>query len=193
MNRLITILSVIILLFGCKKSNNEPIPEPTMEYLDLNNVEVKDGVFQRVDLDDNNTQDFTFTTRTVTDATLNQTKFQFIVIARIDAYLLFSGTQTGKKFSKGDSITTVPPAGSTWAPFNLIILAQKITPQSNTPYWDGEWKNASHHYLPVQVTRVDGELYTGWIELSMDVAGEKLILHRAAVSMEPGKNSRAGY
>ena len=192
MKRLLPFLSVLILLYACKKNNDLP-PEPTVEYINLNNVEVKDGVFQRVDLDDNNTQDFTFTTRIITDPALNQTKFQFLVISRLDAYLLLTtGTQSAKKFMKGDSIRTVASPGSSWAAFSLVIMTQKITPASAAPYWEGEWKDASRHFLPVKVTKRSGEVHTGWIELSMDIANEKMILHKAAISLEPEQDLKAG-
>jgi len=193
MNRLLVFLLAAVLLYACKKNNDDPLPEPTMEFLSLDNAEVKDGVFQRVDLGEANSPDFTFSTRTVTDAALNQTKFQFIVTTRIDSYLMLTtGTQTGKKFTKGDSIRTVAAAGSTWASFSLMILAQKITPATGAASWDGEWKNASHHFLPVKITRKNGDIHVGWVELSMDIASEKIILHRAAISIEPDKNVRAG-
>jgi len=192
MNRLLIFLLVAVLLYGCKKSD-DPLPEPTMEFLSLNNVEVKDGTFQRVDLGEINSPDFTFSSRTITDQTLNQTKFQFFVTTRIDSYLMLTtGTQSGKKFTKGDSIRTVASAGSTWSSFTLMILAQKITPAAGASYWDGEWKDASHHFLPIKITRKNGDVHVGWIELSMDIASEKVILHRAAISIDPEKNVRAG-
>ena len=192
MNRLLAFV-MVVLLYACKKSNDDPLPEPTMEFLDLNNVEVKDGVFQRVDLGEPNSPDFTFSSRSVADPALNQTKFQFIVTTRIDSYLMLTtGTQSGKKFIKGDSIRIAAPAGSTWTSFSLMILAQKVTPASSASYWEGEWKNASHHFLPIKITRKNGDIHVGWVELSMDIANEKITLHRAAISIEPEKNVRAG-
>ena len=192
MIRLIPILIVIVCISACKKENTVE-PEPTMNYVDLHQAEVKDGVFQRVDLDDNHTQDFTFTTRLVNDPALNQSTLEFIVIARIDAYLmLVTGTQTGKKFVKGDSLRVAAASGSSWTAFSLMILAKKITPQTGASFWEGEWKDASHHYLPVKVTKTNGSVHIGWIELSMDSAGEKLILHKAALSIDAEKNVAAG-
>jgi len=45
--------------------------------------------------------------------------------------------------------------------------------------------------LPIQIER-NGRLYNGWIELSFSTANEKLILHKAAISVEEGRTVRAG-
>jgi hypothetical protein len=101
-----------------------------MTYIDLHEAEVKMGVTQKVNPDQNSTDDFTFSTRTVNDATLNETRFEFYVVSRIDAYLLMiSGTPTGKKFNKGDSIRVVAPTGTTWSSLSFMIMSQKVTPQ----------------------------------------------------------------
>ena len=193
MTRLILLVSILLLVYACKKDNENPPPEPTMEYLDLKNAEVKDGLFQRVDVGEINSTDFTFTTRVVTDPTLNQTKFQFLVTCRLDSYvMLVTGTQTGKKFMKGDSIRMVAAPGSTWTAFSIMHMAEKVTPAAGATYWQGEWKDASRHFLPIKVTMKSGKVHTGWIELSMDITNEKMILHKAAISLEPDKNVRAG-
>ena len=59
-------------------------------------------------------------------------------------------------------------------------------------YWDGIWKRASHHFLPVQVTR-NGKTYNGWMEISFDMSGDKLVLHKAGISTENDKEIKAGY
>ena len=194
MHKLFAFLIVLTLVYSCKKNNDEVVPEPTMEYLNLNNAEVKDGVFQRVDLGDFNTPDFTFTTRLINDPANNQTKFQFVVTTRVDSYImLVTGTQTGKKFTKGDSIRTVAAPGSSWVAFAIMHMVEKVNPATGPSYWQGEWKDASHHYLPIKVTmKSGGKVYTGWIELSMDLTNEKMILHKAAISREPDKNVKAG-
>jgi hypothetical protein len=73
-----------------------------------------------------------------------------------------------------------------------MIMSQKVTPQSGNPFWQGEWKDASHHFLPIKVTRRN-EIYAGWIELTMEPSSERIVLHKAAVSIDPDKNVRAGY
>ena len=45
--------------------------------------------------------------------------------------------------------------------------------------------------MGVQVEK-EGKVFQGWIELSFDQAAQKLVLHRAAISREPGKTIRAG-
>jgi len=193
MNRSILMLLAILVIIACKKENNAPVPEPTMFYQELYQAVVNINTAQVVDLDENGAREFTFSARTINDATLNQTRLEFVVIARPEGGLLMTtGTQGGKKYNKGDSIRIAAPAGANWASLTLMIMAQKVTPQAGAAYWQGEWKDASHHYLPVTIAK-DGYIHTGWIELSLDIASEKLILHKAAYSLEPDKSSSAGH
>lgn len=62
---------------------------------------------------------------------------------------------------------------------------------SEPVHWAGLWKNATHRFLPVQIKR-NGQFYNGWIEISFDILNEKLVLHRTAISTEPGREVRAG-
>ncbi|KAA9038367.1 hypothetical protein FW778_12400 [Ginsengibacter hankyongi] len=56
---------------------------------------------------------------------------------------------------------------------------------------EGHWKNAVHKYLPYQVVE-NGNCYNGWMELSIDVPGEKVVLRNTAISKEANKIIKAG-
>ena len=68
---------------------------------------------------------------------------------------------------------------------------QKIISLTLPPVWDGHWKNAAHKFLPYQVV-VNGKRQNGWVELTADIANEKIILHNAAITKEPEKIIKAG-
>ena len=87
-------------------------------------------------------------------------------------------------------ITTTFP-GYTWYEIYAVVVAEEIRPDNAAPYWDGSFKNASHKYLPVRIQR-NGQYYFGWIELTMDKENRKLILNKAGISTEPGKEIKAG-
>ncbi|MBO9564747.1 MAG: hypothetical protein J7621_18355, partial [Niastella sp.] len=59
------------------------------------------------------------------------------------------------------------------------------------PYWEGAWKQVHHQYLAIQIVK-DNKRYNGWVEVSFDTAGEKLVLHKAAISKEAEKAVIAG-
>ena len=81
--------------------------------------------------------------------------------------------------------------GFDWFGVSSIVLAEKLVPLNEAPYWGGTWKEASHHFLPVQLTK-EGKAYYGWIEISFDMSAEKLVLHNAAISSEGDKEIKAG-
>jgi hypothetical protein len=153
---------------------------------------VKKGTTQRIDLDEDGTIDFTFKTLLIGDPVLKQDRNAFVVGSTIETYLLaIDNTETGKRLAEGDLISLMPPSGYDWFQVAMIVMTEKIVPESGAHYWRGEWKDASHHYLPIQIRR-EGLRYNGWIETSMDTNSERLILHKAAISTEPHKDVNAG-
>jgi len=71
------------------------------------------------------------------------------------------------------------------------MLVQKITSFTAPPVWEGHWRNAVHKYLPYQVLE-NNSRYNGWVEISIDVPGEKVVLHKVAISKEANKIIKAG-
>jgi len=193
MSRSSILILCFILIASCNKKENDVLPIPKMKYLDLHQSEVKTGVTQRIDVDEDGTIDFSFKTLLIGDPILKQDRHAFLVGSTIENYLLaIDNSETGKRLEKGDLIGLMPPSGYEWFQIALVVMTEKIIPESNPSYWRGEWKDASHHYLPIQVRR-NGLRYNGWIETSMDTNGERMILHKAAISTEPHKDVKAGY
>jgi hypothetical protein len=84
------------------------------------------------------------------------------------------------------------PIGYNWFNASSVMLAEKIIEEAGPDHWEGNWKNASHKYLAIQL-RKDDLRYNGWVELSFKTDTEELTLHRAAITTEPGKTITAGY
>ncbi|HYO23056.1 MAG TPA: hypothetical protein VER36_11675, partial [Flavisolibacter sp.] len=79
-----------------------------------------------------------------------------------------------------------------WYEVSSIVLAEKVIPLHGEVSWRGLWKEATHHYLPLQVEK-NGQIFLGWAEISFNTDTQKLILHKAAISTESGKEIKAGY
>ena len=93
--------------------------------------------------------------------------------------------------NSGDAITIKKHTGFNWYNASSLVIAEKIIGETGPARWEGNWKNADHKYFALQVRR--GTLrFNGWVELSFKTATEEFVLHRAAISKEPGKDVIAG-
>jgi len=196
--RLEILFSVMIVLsvVSCKKDSIHPgiptVPRVEMEYFNLNNREIKGnapGFF--LDVNHDGRSDFAFTTLLVGDPINQVDKLQFLISSNIDVNLPVNGREEIPVMNKGESIVPGNFNGYQWFELSSILLVQKIISFTVPPVWEGHWRNASHKYLPYQVI-VNGKRYNGWVELSVDITNEKIILHYAAISKEPDKIVKAG-
>lgn len=144
-----------------------------------------------LDIDGDGSRDFYLRTELVGDPQEQVDKLQFYAISTINRNLLNDQSDQSPVLDKGQNIGPVHP-GYTWWQISAIMLCQKITHMDGSETWEGLWKTAAHRYLPVQVLK-GGNLYYGWIELSMDPASGTLTVHRAALSKEAGKEVKAGF
>jgi hypothetical protein len=189
-----TLLTFCLLLFSCKKeTNNTPPLQPThpeMYYKDLNNAEVKRGGNTAVlDIDGDGSIDFSMGVLLVGDPVLVRDRVQFIANSTVKRNLLNNAADESPVLNYGDSIGKTHNNYS-WFEISSILLAEKIITY-NGNFWEGVWKNADHKFLPVQIEK-DGKIYHGWIELSFSTQGEKLILHRSAISKQQDVSIAAG-
>ena len=163
-----------------------------MEYFNLNNREIKGdapGFF--LDVNHDSRTDLAFTTQLIGDPINQVDKLQFMISSNIQVNLPVNGSEEIPVMKSGDSIVLENFNGYQWFELSSIMLIQKIISLTAPPVWEGHWRNASHKYLPYQVI-VNGKRQNGWVELSVDVPNEKIILHNAAISKEPEKILKAG-
>lgn len=197
MKQVIVLALVAGLAASCKK-DGAPLPPkfpdskaPEMIYTDLQNRELKFHQAQAVDLDQDNKADIGFSTWYIGDPIEKKDKILFFAGSYVHSQLLVGQSNNSPAFKLGDVIPAKNYPGLEWYPVSQVEMAYRITPETGPVYWEGQWKNASHQYLAVQVTR-DGQRYNGWIEVSFDMEGEKLILHKAAICKVAGKAVVAG-
>jgi hypothetical protein len=162
-----------------------------MQYTNLDDVEIKAGQYRHVDIDGNGSNDFTFHTLLVGDPLLQRDRLQFLAGSKIGTNLLNNTFDESPRLTKGERIG-LKHEGFTWYEISSILLAEKLIPLHEDIYWDGIWKTANHHFLPVEVMK-NGHAYLGWIELSFNKDTEKLILHKAAISTQADTEIKAGY
>ncbi|HJW18025.1 MAG TPA: hypothetical protein VJ499_12925 [Flavisolibacter sp.] len=194
MNKYALAALLFIVITGCKKDPvDQPIPgpvHPVMLYKDLKNYEVSKGHSLQLDLDNDGITDCSFSVQLVGDPIMKVDKLQYYVFSRIKRNLLNDLNDESPVLSKFELIKNVHP-GYTWYELSSIVLTQKIISDAGNS-WIGLWKNADHKYLPFQVVK-DGNLFHGWIEISMNTVTEKLVLHRSGISTEANKEVKAGY
>lgn len=187
-------VATVLVLTACHKEPSPVTPpaelHPEMLYKDLQNAEVSYQRSRTIDIDGDGSIDFYFGVQLVGDPILQRDRMQFLANSVVKRNLLNDANDQSPVLNKMDTISKVHQ-GYTWWEISAIVLTEKITTNTNV-YWDGLWKAANHNYLPIQVEKA-GKLYHGWIELSVDTAAEKLILHRAALSKEEDKSVKAGY
>lgn len=180
------------MLFQACSKNDATIdpPHPNMIYKDLREQNIKFQHPASLDIDSDGSNDFNFGVLLVGDPVLERDRLQFYVSSKQKRNLLNDQNDESPMLNKLEPIKMVHP-GYTWYEISAIVLAEKIT-NYNGSTWHGLWKSAHHKYLPLQVDR-NGQVFHGWIELSFDTVNERIILHKAAISAEPGKEIKAGY
>ncbi len=183
-------------IVSCKKDKHlivQPAPQhPEMEYFDLAGREIKpNAAGYAIDLNHDGRMDLHFSTRLVGDPVEQVDKRQFLVTSNIACNLPVNSAEEIPVMNSGDSIVTGNFNGFQWFELSAIVLVQKVISGTSPDRWEGHWKNAVHKYLPCQVA-VNDQRYNGWVELTVDTARERIILHRAALSKEANKTVRAG-
>lgn len=199
MNRLYVLL-VALALGSCSKKDVDlpalkptpiPNPLPNMQYTDLHNAEVKKGKYQAIDLDGDGVKDFSFGTYLIGDALNKEDKLRFAAFSNIDKHLLVDDDNASPVLSAGDVVPVQGVAPYEWYQISEVLLIEKVTGMVKPPYWRGAWNDRKNKFFPLQILK-NGKRYNGWIELSFDAQGERLILHQAAISKEAETEVRAG-
>lgn len=191
------IISILITVSACSKKNVVDPPKlpdnefPEMLVTDLNDAEVTQQKHQTLDLDKDGVNDLVFATWYIGDPVEQEDEVLFFAASGTQTSLMVGGENVSPRFSKNDIIPVNPIEGYNWYIVAQVEMAMKNTGHTASPYWEKDWKNASHKFLAVQVKRAD-KLYYGWVEVSMDTANSKLILHRSAIAMQPHRAVKAG-
>ena len=184
---------LMVLAVACQK----PCPEspvyqhPAMLVKDLSDSSIAFGKIASLDLDDNGEKDVLFSTQLVGDPVEQKDKKQWMVSTSFNVNLPVNATEQIPVLHHLDSIPLNNFSGYSWFNASSILLAQKTLTMTTPPFWEGDWKEASHRFIPIQLKKQDG-LYNGWVEVSFSTTNEKLTLHRSAVCKVVNKGIVAG-
>lgn len=192
MKRFYILLSGVVLIASCKKEHTPtPADDKIMIYTDLKDSAVTFSHAASYDLNGDGEKDVLFSTLLVGDPINKEDKKQWYVTASFNASLPVEEGESIPVLNLADSIPVGNFNGYNWYNASSIILAQKIIGEVGDPIWQGDWKNANHRFIPIQLKKSD-DIYNGWIEISFDKTNEKVILHKAGVSKKAGKAVAAG-
>jgi hypothetical protein len=187
---------IILSVASCKKEKHDQgaptLPQTEMEYFNLNNTEIKaNAPGFSIDINHDGRKDLAFGTLLVGDPINQVDKLQFLISSNIEVNLPVNGSEEVPVMNIGDSIKLEDFNGYHWFQLSSVLLVQKIISSTAPVVWEGHWKNAVHKYLPYQIVE-SGKRYNGWVELSVDITSEKIVIHKAAISKEPNKIVKAG-
>jgi hypothetical protein len=193
MKKTIWLCLVLMMAVACKKNRPEPSvePHPFMLYKDLADSGIVFGKIAYIDLDNNGEKDVLFSTQLVGDPVGQKDKKQWMATTSFNTNLPINSTEHIPVLRNMDSIPVNDFSAYTWFNASSILLSQKTITKTIPPYWEGDWKEATHRFVPIQLKK-QGGLYNGWIEVSFSTGNEKLTLHKAAICKEADKSILAG-
>ena len=185
---------LVLFLAACKKDKPAvqvpTTPHPLMQYLDLHDEPISFGGVKMIDINGDGTNDFLFSTLLVGDPVLERDRRQFYISSSTTSHLLVDGNDQSPVLAANAEIK-LQHDGYQWFEVVSLLLAEKIIPVNGTNFWQGAWKDVQHKFIALQVKK-NGNIYNGWIEITFSTTAERIILHRGAISTEPGKTVRAG-
>ena len=184
---------ILNVLVSCKKDRTDPVPDtvPEMIYMDLKDSAIYFNKAAFFDFDGDRQKDIYFGTMLVGDPVMQADKKQWLVMSSFYTNLPVNGNENIPVLNVSDPIPVQTFPGYNWYNASSVLLTQKVITDHAGSYWLGEWRNASHQFIPFQIIRSTG-LFNGWVEVSFDMDSEKLLLHKAAVSREPYRMVKAG-
>lgn len=197
MMRWIMLVLVFMNVVACQKEDvsQQPVPpgdvHPLMSYINLSDTTIVFGKAASYDLDSNGSKDVYFATQLVGDPLRQQDKKQWLAGGSLTTHFPINANESIPVMNAMDEIPVVSFLGYNWYNAPEIRVAQKIISMNMPPYWEGDWKEANHRYIPVQI-KTDSALYNGWVEVSFSTDNETMILHKAALSKKANKAIKAG-
>lgn len=189
-NKLFAIAATAACVFAsCKKEapvNLPPVPNPSpaMVYIDLHDSAIRyQQPVTAFDFDNDGFSDLKFGVVLVGDPIQQQDKRQFMVSSGIHSKLAVNMASQSPVMNKAEMIPIADFNGYHWWLVSSVLLVQRIESMDGAITWEGDWKTAAKKYLPFQMIK-NNQHYNGWVELSVDVLQEKVILHRLALCKE---------
>ncbi|MES2849612.1 MAG: hypothetical protein V4685_11190 [Bacteroidota bacterium] len=182
----------VLLLISCKKDDVIIVPQPAMDYTDLHDSIVRYSQPPLLfDFDGDGFSDLKFGVVLVGDGSAGHDKRQFRVSSGIHSKLAVNSSEQVPIMNRGDLIPLANFSGYEWWLVSSVLMVERVENTGGQIWWQGHWQGAIKKYLPFQMIR-NNQRFNGWVELTVDVPGEKIVLHRLAMCKEPEKEIKAG-
>lgn len=193
MRSILPLTILVLSLSACNKPrelDRTPPPPVGMHYINLRDMEIPFNSSKAVDLNGDLQADYNFKVFYTGDAAFQKDNFFFQVDPKQQNLLLNNGQDDSPMVNSSESIGG-QYTGFGWLSQTQVTLAQKSVYSNGNITWQGLWKHASHKFVAVQL-RKNNQSYFGWVELSLDGGSNRLVLHKAGVSLQPNKEVKAG-
>lgn len=193
-----TLLAIMIMVafISCQKDPINPVTPPPskveMNYTDLKDREIKyrqSGI--TLDVNNDNRADLFFGVQLIGDHINAVDKRQYFILSSLSTALPVNINEQIIPLNQKEIIPLGDFNGNHWYSASEIVLMERHEFATGLIIWRGNWLNQGKRYLPFQVP-TNNQRYNGWVELTADKDGERLILHRMAISKEPEKEIKAG-
>jgi hypothetical protein len=188
-------LAFLSLLSSCKKegpANGPAVPPVETIRIDLGQKEIQYGAAPvLIDLDNDGTRDLIFTITLVGDPLSGVVKRKFMAGSGVNSLFAVNEQQQVPCMNKGESIPLHNFNGYEWDLVSAVMLVERWENATGQITWHGNWKDAVKKYLPLQIV-IDNMRHIGWVELSIDISSQKVVLHKAAFTKDPGKEIKTG-
>lgn len=190
------IIAMLFSLNACRKKDCYTYPtKPNvveMDYVNLFDKKIKRNEPAAVlDLNKDGQYDLIFAVQLVGDALNRADKTQFMVTSSFFTNLPININEHIIPMGQLQKIPLDNFNAHNWYNVGNSTLIEKVEFVTGTIIWRGVWQDAIKKYLPFQVTK-NSLRYNGWVELSVDITNQQLVLHRAAISKEAEKEIQAG-
>lgn len=194
---LFILIAAVSFFVSCKKDKSillppVVVPPPAMDYINLHDSAIEYAKpVTVIDLDGDGFSDLKFGVVLVGDPINQQDKRQYMVSSGIHSKLPVNTNGQVPVMSNGDLIPLDNFGGYNWWLVSSVLMVQRIENVNGDVSWVGPWKGAIKKYLPFQMLK-NNQRHNGWVELSVDVAQQKIVLHGLALSREGEKQVKAG-
>lgn len=192
----VLLLAIFFSLNACRKNDRYAYPT-NPNFVEMDYLNLFDKIIKRhepaavLDLNKDGQYDLIFSVQLVGDALNQADKTQFNVSSSFYTNLPININEHIMPMDKQQTIPLGNFNAHEWYNVGHSILVEKNEFVSGTIIWRGVWQEANKKYLPFQVTQ-NGLRYNGWVELSVDITHQQLVLHRAAISKQAEKEIQAG-
>lgn len=191
-------VALLILFASCKKEESAsgpgPVTPPPAETIgiDLGQKEIKYGASPiSLDFDNDGTRDFLFSVTLVGDPAMGLVKRKFMASSGVKSLFAVNENEEVPCMNKGENIPLDDFNGYNWNLVLAVKLVERTENMAGEINWYGNWKGAVKKYLPFQMM-INNQRHNGWVELSIDITSQKVVLHKAVYTKEAEKEIKAG-